>query len=149
MKQGLNKFQGMGNVGKDPEVKQFDNGGKIAKISIACNETWKDKQTGEKKEFTEWVNVEFTYPLADVVEQYVKKGDAIYIEGKLKTDQWQAEDGSNRYMTKIRAFNLIMLGGQQQGQQQSNPAGQSQTAQAQQAQQTQTPEANETDELPF
>lgn len=110
----LNKVQLIGNLGRDPEIRRMQSGTQVANFSVACNEIWKDKHTGEKKESVEWVNVVvFSEPLVKVIEQYVKKGSRIYIEGKLKTRKWQHQDGSDRYSTEVvlNAFQsqLILL----------------------------------------
>ncbi len=106
---GINKFIGIGNLGKDPEIKTFDSGNKLASFSVATSREWKDKESGEKKSETEWINCVVWGKLADVVEQYVKKGNKIYIEGRLKTRSWE-KDGSTFYRTEIMVSNLVMLG---------------------------------------
>jgi single-strand DNA-binding protein len=120
----LNKVQVLGNLGQDPEIRTFQGGGRVANLSIATSETWKDKQTGEKKERTEWHRVAiFVDGLVGVVEQYVKKGSKVYIEGQLETRKWQDQSGADRYSTEIvlRPYSgqLILLsqppGGQQGG----------------------------------
>lgn len=105
---GLNKFQVIGNLGKDPEVRTLESGAKVANFSVATSETWKDKNSGEKKEQTEWHNVVIWGPLAGVVESYVNKGDKLYLEGKIKTRSWE-KDGVTRYTTELYANNMIML----------------------------------------
>lgn len=98
----MNRVTLVGNVGKDPESKTFGNGGKVVNLSIATSETWKDKQTGEKKEKTEWHNVAiFQDGLTGIVEQYVRKGSKILIEGKLQTRKWQDQSGNDRYATEV------------------------------------------------
>jgi single-strand DNA-binding protein len=98
----MNRVTLIGNVGKDPEIKSFQNGGKVANLSIATSETWKDKTTGERKEKTEWHNVAvFQDGLTGIVEQYVRKGSKIMIEGKLQTRKWQDQAGNDRYSTEI------------------------------------------------
>ena len=113
----VNKVILIGNVGNDPETKQFDSG-MIATVSIATSERWTDKTTGERKEHTEWHRVVFNGRLAEVVAQYVKKGDKIYVEGSIRTRKWTDQQGIERYSTEIRADNMQMLGGQQQAAQQ-------------------------------
>lgn len=99
---GLNKVQLIGNLGRDPEVRRSGAGNPIVNFSVATSETWKDKQTGERKEKTEWHNVVvFNEALAKVVEQYVKKGSKIYIEGKMRTRKWQDKDGADKYTTEV------------------------------------------------
>ena len=98
----LNKVTLIGNVGKDPEIRNFQNGDKVAEFSVATSESWKDKATGEKKEKTEWHNVSVTNQgLVKVIESYVKKGTKLYIEGKLETQKYKDKEGVERYSTKI------------------------------------------------
>lgn len=98
----VNKVILIGNLGADPEVKSFQNGGKIANIRIATSEQWKDRMTGERKERTEWHNVVINGDgLVGVVERYLKKGSKVYIEGSLRTRKWQDRDGNDRYTTEV------------------------------------------------
>jgi len=98
----VNKVILVGNVGKDPEVRTFGNGGKVANFSIATSESWKDKQTGERKEKTDWHNIAiFNDGLVGIVERYVKKGTKLYIEGQLKTRKWTDRDGNDKYTTEV------------------------------------------------
>jgi single-strand DNA-binding protein len=98
----VNKVILIGNLGKDPEVKSFANGGKIANFSIATSETWKDKMSGERKERTEWHNIKIDNEnLIRVVEQYLRKGSKVYVEGQLQTRKWQDRDGNDRYTTEV------------------------------------------------
>lgn len=102
MAASLNKVCLIGNLGKDPEVKSFTNGGRIASFSVATSENWTDKATGEKKEKTEWHNVTVANDgLVGVVERFLKKGSKIYLEGKLQTRKWQDKDGADRYTTEV------------------------------------------------
>jgi single-strand DNA-binding protein len=110
---GLNKVQLIGRVGKDPEIKTFQNGGSIANFSIATSENWKDKTTGEKKESTEWHNISVNGPLVSVVEKFVHKGDQIYVEGKIKQRSWE-KDGVTKYITEIIVRDLLLIGGKPQ-----------------------------------
>jgi single-strand DNA-binding protein len=96
----VNKAIILGHVGNDPEIKTFDNGNKVANFSLATSESWKDKN-GEKQEATEWHNIAVFGKLADIVESYVKKGQQLYIEGKIKTRSWDDSDGNKKYMTEI------------------------------------------------
>lgn len=110
----VNKVILIGNAGNNPETKQFENG-MIATVSIATSERWTDKQTGERKEHTEWHRLVFNGRLAEVVAQYVQKGDKIYVEGSLRTRKWtDQQTGQERYSTEIRVDTMQMLGGQQQ-----------------------------------
>jgi single-strand DNA-binding protein len=98
----LNKVMLIGNLGADPEVKSFQNGGKIANLRIATSETWKDRQTGERKERTDWHNVVLqSEGLVGVAERYLRKGSKIYVEGQLRTRKWQDKDGNDRYTTEV------------------------------------------------
>jgi len=113
---GVNKVIIVGNLGRDPEVKSFNNGGKVVNLSIATSETWKDKSTGEKKERTEWHRVViFNEALGGIAEKYLKKGSTVYIEGQLETRKWQDQSGAEKYATEVvlRPFNgvLTLLGG--------------------------------------
>lgn len=107
----VNKVILVGNLGADPEVRYLPNGEAVANVRLATTESWKDKQSGEKREVTEWHRVVFYRKLAEVVGQYLKKGKAIYIEGKLKTRKWQDKDGQDRYTVEIEADEMQMLGG--------------------------------------
>ncbi len=106
----INKVILIGNLGKDPEVRHLENGACVANFSIATSENYKDRKTGEKVSQTEWHNIVVWRGLAEVTEKYLKKGDKVYIEGKLKTRSWKDQDGNNRYTTEIIADNLTMLG---------------------------------------
>lgn len=98
----VNKVILVGNLGRDPEVRSFQNGGKVVNLRIATSETWKDKQSGERKERTEWHSVAiFSEPLARIAEQYLRKGSKVYIEGQLETRKWQDQSGADRYSTEV------------------------------------------------
>lgn len=98
----VNKVILVGNLGQDPEVRNFPNGGKVCNISIATSENWKDRNTGEKRERTEWHRVAiFSEPLVRVAEQYLRKGSKVYIEGQLETRKWQDQSGQDRYTTEV------------------------------------------------
>lgn len=109
----VNKVILVGNLGKDPEMRYMPNGDAVANITLATTDTWKDKQTGEKKEATEWHRVVFFRKLAEIVGQYLKKGSQVYIEGALKTRKWQDKEGQDRYTTEIVADDMKMLGSRQ------------------------------------
>lgn len=116
----VNKVIILGNLGRDPEVRNFANGGKVVNLRIATSETWKDKATGERKERTEWHSVAiFNEGIAGVAEKYLHKGSKVYIEGQLETRKWQDQSGNDRYSTEIvlRAFNgsLTLLDGKSDG----------------------------------
>ena len=116
----VNKVTILGNLGQDPEVRSFDNGGKVCNLSVATSESWKDKKTGEKRERTEWHRVAiFAEGIVRVAEQYLSKGSKVYIEGQLETRKWQDQSGQDRYTTEIvlRPYNskLVLLGGRGDG----------------------------------
>lgn len=116
----VNKVIPIGNLGRDPEVRTFQNGGKVCNLRIATSETWKDRNSGERKERTEWHSVAiFSEPLARVAEQYLRKGSKVYIEGQLETRKWQDQSGQDRYSTEVvlRPYRseLTMLDGRSEG----------------------------------
>jgi single-strand DNA-binding protein len=106
---GVNKVILIGRLGKDPEIRTFENGGMIANFTMATSETYKDRNTGEKKEITEWHNITIGRPqLAEIAQKYVHKGDMLYVEGKLRTRSWEKE-GQTRYITEVLVDNFTML----------------------------------------
>ena len=107
---GINKVILVGNLGNDPEVRYMPNGNAVANISLATSDSWKDKTSGEQQEKTEWHRVVFFNRLAEIVEQYVKKGSKLYVEGRLQTRSWE-QDGVKRYSTEIVASEMQMLDG--------------------------------------
>lgn len=109
MARGINKVILVGNLGKDPEGKFMPNGNAVTNITIATSESWKDKQTGQQQERTEWHRVVFFNRLAEIATEYLKKGSKIYLEGSLRTRKWQAQDGQDRYTTEIVASEMQML----------------------------------------
>ena len=116
----LNKVMLIGNLGADPEIRSFQNGGKVANLRIATSETWKDRNTGERQERTEWHTVAiFSEGLVNVVENYLKKGSKVFVEGQLQTRKWQDQQGNDRYSTEVvlRGYNgtLTMLDGRGEG----------------------------------
>lgn len=111
MARGVNKVIIVGTLGADPEVKQLANGNAVANISVATNESWKDKNTGEKIEKTEWHRIVVFGRLAEICGQYLRKGSQVYFEGKLQTRKWQDQNGQDRYSTEIVANEMQMLGG--------------------------------------
>ncbi len=116
----VNKVILIGNLGKDPEIRTFQNGGKVCNFSIATSENWKDRNTGEKQERTQWHNIAiFSEPISNVAEQYLKKGSKVFIEGQLETRKWQDQSGNDRYSTEvvIRPYggNLTMLDSRSDG----------------------------------
>jgi single-strand DNA-binding protein len=144
---GVNKAILVGHLGKDPEVRNLENGATVANFTMATTESYKDKTTGERKEITEWHNIVLWRGLADIAAKYLHKGDLVYIEGRLRTRSWE-KDGVTRYTTEIQGDNMTMLStkGGASKQASSNP-------EYAQAKQTQSPSApipdNATDDLPF
>lgn len=147
MARGVNKVILVGNVGADPEIRYMPNGNAVANVTLATSESWKDKQTGQQQERTEWHRVVFFGRLAEVVAEYVKKGSQIYVEGTLRTRKWQGQDGQDRYTTEVVVDingNMQLLGGnrnrQDDGQQQApspqRPAGHATQRPPQRPQQT-------------
>lgn len=118
----LNKVQLIGNLGADPEAHYQQSGAAIANIRIATTEKWKDKESGEKREKTEWHSITFFGRLAEVVIEYLRKGSPIYVEGRLQTDKWQDKEGNDRYTTKIIANQMQMLGTRREDGQQPRKA---------------------------
>lgn len=153
---GINKVILIGHLGQDPEVRYLPNGNAVATVTLATSETWKDKQTGQQKERTEWHRVVFFGKLAEIVGQYLRKGSQIYIEGRLQTRKWQDQSGQDRYTTEVvvdMGGTMQMLGGKPQGAGQQAPA---QTGQQQGGQQRQPtppqynePPADFDDDIPF
>ena len=108
---GVNKVILLGNIGKDPETRYTASGAGITTISVATSETWKDKQTGEKQERTEWHRVKFFNKLAEIAGKYLHKGERVYVEGSIRTDKYIDKEGVERYATDIIAQNMQLLGG--------------------------------------
>ena len=106
---GVNKVILIGSLGQDPETRYMPSGGAVTNITVATSETWKDKQTGQPQERTEWHRVSFFNRLAEIAGEYLQKGSKVYIEGSLRTRKWQAKDGSDRYTTEIIASEMQML----------------------------------------
>jgi single-strand DNA-binding protein len=115
MARGINKVILIGNLGQDPETRYMPSGGAVTNLRVATNESWKDKQTGEQKDRTEWHNVAMFNRLAEIAAEYLRKGSQVYIEGKLRTRKWQDRDGNDRYTTEIIADEMQMLGGRGAG----------------------------------
>jgi single-strand DNA-binding protein len=137
MARGVNKAIIVGTLGQDPEIRYTANGGAVANISVATNETWRDKATGEAQERTEWHRIVMFGKLAEIAQQYLKKGSQAYFEGRIQTRKWQDQTGNDRYSTEIVANEMQMLGGragggggapmESGGQSQSNPQSQPQS----------------------
>lgn len=142
MARGINKVILIGNVGSDPEVRYMPNGNAVSTLSIATSETWKDKQTGEKQDRTEWHRVVFYNRLGEIAGEYTKKGSRIYIEGSLRTRKWQDQQGVERYTTEIIANEMQLLDSRTQaGHEMSAPASSRQAPPAARAQQASAPTA--------
>ena len=148
----LNKVMLIGNLGRDPEVRHTQDGNPIATLNIATAESWKDKQTGEKKEKTEWHRVVIFGKVAEVAQKYLKKGSSVYIEGKMVTRKWTDQQGQDRYTTEVQvdgfSGSMTMLGGKNEGSQEQY---QRDAAQAQQPQSTPATQAEPPfdDDIPF
>jgi single-strand DNA-binding protein len=115
MARGVNKVILVGNLGQDPEIRYMQNGGAVANITIATSESWKDKNTGEQQEKTEWHRCAAFRRLAEIIGEYCTKGQQVYVEGKLQTRKWQDNTGQDRYTTEIIIDELQMLGSRQGG----------------------------------
>lgn len=115
MARGINKVILIGNIGGDPEVRYMPNGNAVATLSVATSETWKDKQTGEKQEKTEWHRVVCFNRLGEIAGEYLRKGSKVYVEGSLRTRKWQDQQGQDKYTTEIVAADLQMLDGKSGG----------------------------------
>lgn len=138
---GVNKVILVCTLGQDPELKTFGNGGQICNVSAATSESWTDKNTGERKELTEWHRLVFNGKLAEIVQQYLRKGSKIYVEGSLRTRKWQDQSGQDRYTTEIRCDQMQMLD--------SKPQDSGQPRQPQARPQPQSRQDNLDDDLPF
>jgi len=109
MARGINKVILIGNLGRDPETRYMPSGGAVTNVTLATSDSWKDKNTGEPQERTEWHRVVFFNRLAEIAGEYLKKGSKVYIEGSLRTRKWQGQDGQDRYITEIVANEMQML----------------------------------------
>ena len=152
---GINRVILIGTLGRDPETKTFANGGSLTQFSIATSESWTDKNSGERKEQTEWHNIVLQNRLGEIAQQYLKKGYKVYIEGSLNTRKWTDQNGQERYTTQIKGNQLQMLdsanGNNQQQAQQPKPQQQqnSYAAKPQQAYKPQNGGGEIEDDLPF
>jgi single-strand DNA-binding protein len=136
---GVNKAIIVGTLGKDPEHRYMPNGNAVCNLSVATSEQWKDKQSGEKQERTDWHRVSMFGKLADIAAEYLRKGSQVYLEGKIQTRKWQDKEGKDRYSTEIVADQMQMLGGKRG--EQSAPPGASDAQSA--------PPADFDDDIPF
>ena len=150
---GVNKVILVGVLGKDPETKTFANGGSLTQFSIATSETWTDKNTGERKEQTEWHNIVLQNKLGEIAQQYLRKGSKVYIEGSLNTRKWTDQNGQERYTTQIKGQQMQMLDSKGDSNYQQNQSQNTQQGYAQpkpQAQSTAGGGASDLeDDLPF
>ena len=155
MARGVNKVILIGNLGQDPEVKYMPNGNAVANVTIATSESWKDKNTGEQVDKTEWHRIVFFRRLAEIVGEYLKKGSKVYIEGKLQTRKWQDKNGKDNWTTEIIANEMQMLdsrgGGSSDFNQNQNQSAPAQSApQSAPAQAAPAPANNDfDDDIPF
>ena len=145
---GVNKVILIGNLGKDPEVRYLESGSTVANVTLATTESYKDRN-GNRVDNTEWHDLEMWDGLAKIAEQYLKKGSSIYVEGKIKSDTWQDEQGNNRKKTRIRVLNMTMLGGRNDSMGESRPqqptVNQNREVRPEEINQT----SDDTDDLPF
>jgi single-strand DNA-binding protein len=109
MSRGINKVMIMGNLGADPEVRYMPSGGAVTNLRVATSETWKDKQSGEKQERTEWHRIVLFNRLGEIAAQYLKKGSRVFVEGSLKTNKWQDQNGNDRYTTEIIGSSMQLM----------------------------------------
>lgn len=144
---GVNKVILVGNLGKDPEVRSLDSGAKVASFSLATTESYKDRNTGERKDVTEWHNIVLWRGLAEIAEKYLNKGSQVYIEGKLQTRSYEDKEGNTRYTTEIVGLNMTMLGGRANGGENNTPAQAPQAQSAPSKVESTSSEAD--DDLPF
>lgn len=145
---GVNKVILIGRLGKDPEVRNLDNGAVVANFSMATSESYKDRTTGEKKEITEWHNIVLWRGLAEISQKYLRKGDMVYIEGKLRTRSWEKE-GVTRYTTEIVADNMTMLSPKSSGGGSGSDYSSQERSSSDSFRGATAPADNSTDDLPF
>lgn len=148
---GINKVIIVGFLGNDPEIRTMPNGEQVANITVATSESWKDKNTGERKETVEWHRIVLYRRLAEIAGQYLTKGSQVYIEGRLKTRKWQDNNCQDRYSTEIQCDNFQMLGGRNQDAAQNQPPKQQDKKQKAQSkpQQSEPPVDAFDDNIPF
>nr|VFK14575.1 MAG: single-strand binding protein [Candidatus Kentron sp. LFY] len=150
MAKGLNKVMLIGHLGADPETRYMPNGNAVTNIRIATTEVWKDRQTGEPQERTEWHRVVMYARLGEIAAQYLHKGSQVYVEGRLQTRKWQGQDGSDRWTTEIIANEMQMLGGKRQPDgYESAGAGQNHTQYASQNSAPPGAQSDFDDDVPF
>ena len=147
MARGVNKVTLIGNLGNDPELRSTQSGGAVANITLATSESWRDKETQETKERVEWHRVIFFGRLAEVVNEYLRKGSQVYVEGRIQTRKWQDKDGNDRYTTEIVANEMQMLGSR--GTNSESPANQQSASTSQPASQSAIVNEPFDDDIPF
>jgi single-strand DNA-binding protein len=145
----VNKVIIVGNLGRDPETRYMPSGDAMTTIAVATTDSWKDKNTGEKKEQTEWHRITFFGKLAEIAGQYLKKGSQVYVEGSLRTRKYTDKDGVEKYATDIKADTMQMLGGKQDSQQSSQQRPQQQRPSANPSPQSQATKFDDLEDLPF
>ncbi len=141
---GVNKVILLGNLGSDPEVRTLESGTKVANFNIATNEFYKDR-SGERQKRTEWHRLSLWDRLAEIAEEYLKKGNQVYVEGRLRTRQWEDKEGNNRSTTEIRVDNMVMLSGKSM----DAPQTSTQSSNESNMQESSSPAAEAEDDLPF
>ena len=150
---GINKVILVGNLGKDPEVRYLEGGTAVANFTLATSETYKDRNTGERKTQTEWHNVVLWRGLAEIAEKYLRKGNQVYIEGKIRTRSWEDKEGNTRYTTEIVGDNMTMLGGRNEQSESRPQASSVQSSSPSSAPSTSNQQSSskqeEDDDLPF
>ena len=153
MARGVNKVTLIGNLGNDPEVRYSNNGNAVANVSLATAESWRDKDSGEQQERTEWHRIVFFGRLAEIVSEYLHKGSQIYVEGRLQTNKWQDKEGNDRYTTQIVANEMQMLGSRGSASTNQEPAPQKESTPDSSPKQTQplaeSPVDEVDDDIPF
>jgi single-strand DNA-binding protein len=151
MARGINKVILIGNLGRDPETRYMPSGGAVTNVTLATSDTWKDKNTGEQQERTEWHRVVFFNRLGEIAGEYLKKGSKVYVEGSLRTRKWQGQDGQDRYTTEIVASEMQMLDSKGGGSAvfDAAPAAQPRTPSQPQAAPTAIPDNDFDDDIPF
>ena len=149
MARGVNKAIIVGTLGQDPEVRYTANGSAVANLRVATNESWKDKQTGEQQERTEWHSIVMWGRLAEIAQQYLKKGSQAYFEGRIQTRKWQDQSGNDRYSTEIVASEMQMLGGRGGGGAPMDSGGGGGQAQSRPTQPETAPMDDGFDDIPF
>lgn len=152
MARGINKVILIGNLGADPETRYMPSGGAVSNVRLATTESWRNKESGEQTERTEWHNVVFFNRLAEIVAEYLRKGSQVYVEGRLRTRKWQDRDGNDRYTTEIVADEMQMLGGRGGADMGAGPrpaAARAERAPARQSGAAQPQPEFEDDDIPF